>query len=343
MINKIFIHITYECNAKCVHCAVPKFKGALSLEDFKKIVDISKRSGVEYIILGGGEPLTHPDVIEMIHYVKDNDMKVKIETNGKLLNKILLDKLKDIIFQINISLDGLNPKTHNSIRLLDTFQNTIEAISYARKIGIDVAIWSVVMKDNITELNQMITLLENVDIKKISFLYATPVEACFRNKKDILADIDKYYSFIKEIDSKNKDVQIRIAPYLIPYGKIEEFEENYGSEIPNKRCMIYDKEIIHIAPSGNIFPCVLLLSDEKYCLGNINNSNDLENILQGNTVQWDKILTILNNYKQISQKNGYNDLGCIGLCNSFNTDTDPRATSGVLVCPCRTIRKEWNY
>lgn len=343
MIKKIFIHPIYRCNAKCIHCAVPKSKKILSFEDFKKIVEISKKNNVEYLIIGGGEPLLYPNIIDMVKYAHKNGIKVKIETNGKLLTKELLDEIKKYIFQFNISLDGLNPKTHNSIRNLDTFHSTVNSITYARKIGIDIAIWSVVMKRNISELKDIFKLLEKMKVNKISFMYATPVGECYKNKENILVDTKKYYLFMKNVKSKNRKIQIRIEPYLIPFDRLSEFKKYLGSELPKTDCMIYDKEVIHIDPEGNIFPCVLLLSDKKFCLGNVNNNDDLSDILDSKKNIWDGIMKILYEHKRYAEKNGYSGTGCIGICNSFKVNLDPRFKKGIPICPCRTISKEWNF
>lgn len=76
-------------------------------------------------------------------------------------------------------------------------------------------------------------------------------------KKKILVNSDEYYKFFKSVYTlKDNNLQIRIAPYCIPKEKFNEFTSINNFE---KRCLIYDKEIIHIDPRGNIYPCVLFL------------------------------------------------------------------------------------
>ena len=130
-VNKIFLHCTYDCNAKCIHCAVPQTKSYMPLERYKQLVDIAKKSEVEYLIIGGGEPLLHPNILEMVKYASDMGIKVKIETNARLLNKEKLDFFRDYLFQLNVSLDGVNLKTHNDIRGINVYKKAIESIKYA--------------------------------------------------------------------------------------------------------------------------------------------------------------------------------------------------------------------
>ena len=343
MVNKIFLHATYNCNANCVHCAVPKAKNVISKENFNRIVNMARKENTEYLVIGGGEPMMHPNILNMVEYAADNGLKVKIETNGMLLNKEKLERLSKSIFQINISMDGIDSKTHNKIRRVDAFNNAIEVIKYARQLGIDVAIWSVIMKENANEAVEIISLAKNLGVNKVSFLYATPVGAGYRNRDKILIDPSKYYEMFKAIKSTSSDMQIRIAPYTIPFDKIKEFEKEYMSEIGNANCMIYDKSIIHIDPNGNIFPCVLLLHRKEFSMGNVANNNELSRILRGEDNKWAMILQHLDNYKANANKEGYKEAGCIGLCLASNTKVDERLRQGLPICPSKTITKEWEF
>jgi len=206
--NKVFSHVTYECNAFCKHCAVPRNKDEMNFDLFKTVID---KIDMEFLVIGGGEPLKHSRLKDMIDYASKKT-KVKIETNSQLLTKDFLYENKNKLFQINTSIDGLE-KTHNSIRGIDTFKHSTEMIKYARSLDIDVAIWSVVMKDNISEFEDIIALTKELNVNKISFLYATPVGKC---KPEILVPYEKYNSLVKKIDLLiDQNFQIRIAPYLI--------------------------------------------------------------------------------------------------------------------------------
>lgn len=332
-VKKIFLHITHNCNAKCIHCAIPKFEGMISFDDYKNIVNMAKKSCVEYIIIGGGEPLLHPNILEMVKYASKIGLKIKIETNAKLLTRDILNYLKPHIFQLNISLDSFKSKTHNTIRGINIFKKTINMIKYARKIGIDVVIWTVVMKENLNEIKKLISFIRSLNINKISFLYATPVEKCFKNKKRILVNFSDYYNLIKNICYIDNDLKIRIAPYLIPFNKINEFSKEINSKIIKTDCLIYNKEIIHINSKGDIYPCVLLLSRKEFSLGNINNISLFKDVLAGNNHVWNKIISILIKQKKLVNK--FNKTGCLGLCIYFKTNLDPRFNEGLPICPCK--------
>jgi len=297
--NKVFSHVTYECNAFCKHCAVPRNKDEMNFDLFKTVID---KIDMEFLVIGGGEPLKHSRLKDMIDYASKKT-KVKIETNSQLLTKDFLYENKNKLFQINTSIDGLE-KTHNSIRGIDTFKHSTEMIKYARSLDIDVAIWSVVMKDNISEFEDIIALTKELNVNKISFLYATPVGKC---KPEILVPYEKYNSLVKKIDLLiDQNFQIRIAPYLITENNLENI---------NVDCLINEGEILHIDPKGDIYPCVLLLNNLKYRMGSVQNG-----------------------YEKYFVKN---PSICEGLVESLGKDD--RKDYGIPVCPCRTISKEWTF
>ena len=340
--NKIFLHSTYLCNANCIHCAVPKNKNSILFEDYKNLVNTASEEGLEFMIIGGGEPLIHKNLEDMIIYGSEKKLKMKIETNGNLLTRRFLNSMKPYLFQINVSLDGVNDKTHDSIRNIQTFNHTTEMISYAREIGIDVAIWSVIMNNNITESNRLIDLAEKLGVNKVSFLYSTPVGSCFNNREELLVNINEYYPVMKKLYNKS-NVQVRIAPYVVPFDKRDDFSTEVDREILKTDCMIYDKTSIQIDPLGNIYPCVLLLSREDYKLGNIKDEQTFRNILRGTGFSWNTLLKKLKTQMNESKKEGYTKTGCMGLTAQFKTKIDPRLNEGYILCPCRTINREWSF
>jgi len=63
----------------------------MSLEDFKWLIDFSKRSGVYEVRLIGGEPTLHPQFLEIIQELLFDDeiTHIHIFSNGTFNERIL--------------------------------------------------------------------------------------------------------------------------------------------------------------------------------------------------------------------------------------------------------------
>jgi MoaA/NifB/PqqE/SkfB family radical SAM enzyme len=92
----VFAEITNICNLKCIHCPYSyifkqKFYKPRHMEFniYKKIVnEVSKYKDIILRLVCDGEPLMHPNFLEMIKYAKQNGIKtVSFNTNGTLLNE----------------------------------------------------------------------------------------------------------------------------------------------------------------------------------------------------------------------------------------------------------------
>lgn len=85
--------ITTFCNLKCKFCSnlIPYYKDSEVTEKetiFRWIDNLSKRAAIVFRLkIHGGEPLTHPDIAEIIDYAcsKDNILDVRISTNGTII------------------------------------------------------------------------------------------------------------------------------------------------------------------------------------------------------------------------------------------------------------------
>lgn len=82
---------TNDCNLKCSFCSCKDSdrKKFLTLEQMTSIIDEASKRGTKAItITGGGEPLMHQQINEMIRYSNKKGIQVGLTTNGVLLNKL---------------------------------------------------------------------------------------------------------------------------------------------------------------------------------------------------------------------------------------------------------------
>lgn len=111
---------TNKCNLQCGHCyadANASLHGELSTKERLLVIDHLVDSGVVALNFSGGEPLIRKDLFTVAEYARDNNLKISLSTNGTFLTKECVQNLYKIgVTSIDISLDGINPVTHDSIR-----------------------------------------------------------------------------------------------------------------------------------------------------------------------------------------------------------------------------------
>ncbi|MEB2308860.1 MAG: radical SAM protein [Candidatus Brocadiaceae bacterium] len=106
--ERIQIEITNRCNYVCHMCPRESFNLAekdIPPDLFKKIIDRIETAH-NIILTGWGEPLLHPELMNMILYAKSKGHHVGVTTNGLLLAPFI-EKLVDTVDKLTVSLDSI--------------------------------------------------------------------------------------------------------------------------------------------------------------------------------------------------------------------------------------------
>ena len=166
--RKISVEITNICNMNCSFCPETKrAKAFMSVEQFEHIAKQIK-SYTDYVYLHvKGEPLLHPNLMEILNVCKKYNLKVNISTNGTLLGE-KWELLKDIR-QINISLHSFEKA--NEQKLEEYLTNVIEAATALNKQGVIVRykLWNDNTVNNNVKTIQQLEKKYNVHIQCASY------------------------------------------------------------------------------------------------------------------------------------------------------------------------------
>ena len=138
-LNQIYFYLTEGCNLRCLHCWIaPKFQDegspypVLSLDLFKSIVEQAKPLGLSGLKLTGGEPLMHPEIGEILEYIRGEDLNLTMETNGVLCSPEIARQIRACKNPfVSVSLDGADAKTHEWVRgVRGCFESALEGIKH---------------------------------------------------------------------------------------------------------------------------------------------------------------------------------------------------------------------
>jgi MoaA/NifB/PqqE/SkfB family radical SAM enzyme len=210
---------TSKCNLYCEGCYRKNEKdGHKSLNEIKKDLDVftslRKSDGIS---IAGGDPLTHPEILDIVAEIKKRGLKPIINTNGLALTKDLLKKLKKAgVFGFTFHIDSKQNrpgwKGKNEIELNELRYNYAKML--AEEGNISCAFNSTVYDDTKHFIPEMLKWANrNIDIVQVMvFILYRAV-----NNKDF-----DYYVGPKKIDMNqlvyNEDLESRAdlkAPEIV--------------------------------------------------------------------------------------------------------------------------------
>jgi len=156
--------ITRSCNLFCAHCrasaAYDRYEDELSTEECFRLIDEILEVSKPIIILSGGEPLIHPDVLEIAKYAVTRGLRVVMGSNGTLITEETAVKLKDVpISRLGISLDFPVAKLQDDFRgKTGAFEAAMAGMANAHQAGIEVQVNSTITKLNVSYLDELLSL-----------------------------------------------------------------------------------------------------------------------------------------------------------------------------------------
>jgi len=128
-------------------------------------------------VLTGGDPLKRPDVFELVRYATDCNVRISLTPSATpLLTRESIVRLKECgLACLAVSLDGPTAAIHDAFRRVpSSYQWTIDAVRWARVIGLPVQINTTITRHNLAMIDEIIALLETLEITLWSVFFLVP-------------------------------------------------------------------------------------------------------------------------------------------------------------------------
>jgi len=152
----------------------------LSLKEWERIVEEAIDLGANNFFLSGGEPLSCSYFKEICQYIKNRGVSLSIYSSGNVsegneLQPLKTEDLKPLSdlssIKLVFSLEGARSETHDKMTCgAGSFENTIISIKKAIDLGLNVEVHFVPTKLNYKELPYIISLSNNLGVRKVSVL-----------------------------------------------------------------------------------------------------------------------------------------------------------------------------
>ena len=143
------LYVTDRCNLDCSYCTeYDNSQPHPSISDLKKWAHKIRELGTMRIALVGGEPLTHPNIVELVRYCRELGFATSLTTNGFLLTRKKLQELEAAGLQVmQISVDRMTPSPITK----KTFKTILPKLDYFKDSKVSLHITGVLCQDTLPE------------------------------------------------------------------------------------------------------------------------------------------------------------------------------------------------
>ena len=277
-LSKIYIEPTNICNLLCRTCmrnVWDEAPGRMDAATFEAIHSgIAALPEKPMVFFGGlGEPLSHPDIVQMVAKLKALGARVELITNGTLLtarrSKQLIDAGLDTLW---VSLDGARQESYSDVRLgarlpkvlenLDRFRRTRRP---AHRAVPEIGIAFVAMQRNIQDLPAVIKLGQKLGAVKFSVSNVLPYteelnhEILYQHTLRNITYLDS--PWLPQISLPKMDLDERtreaFTKALVSGCNVNLAGNNLGGA--NDVCVFIEAGSMSIGWDGSISPCLPLL------------------------------------------------------------------------------------
>jgi len=244
--------ITKRCNLSCIHCiSSTGERRELKTKEALEVVDILKDFGCEELYLTGGEPFVRGDIFKILERAKRKKIKIGVITNGILINRENIKKIKLYVDEVGVSLDGASSEINDKIRGIGTFKKILEAIKIIKTHRINLSLYFTLNKINLRDIENFLKLATFLKVERVRI-----TEISLRGRAI-------QYSNFLEIPSR---VERNLEEQLIRILK-KHFSDL--SDCWERSCGI-EETTIFLSPLGYIYPCVEIFQRNPDChFGNI--------------------------------------------------------------------------
>ena len=213
---------THKCNLSCKHCYSDSGTSSEKELDTKEAIDIVDQladHGVTALAFSGGEPLMRQDFFEVAHYAADRGLYVSIATNGTMLTRENVRKLKRArVNYVEISIDGATAKTHDTFRgTPGAFEKAIVGLRTCVEEGLCACIATTATKNNIKEIPQILDLAETIGAERFTYFNFIPTGRGKEHCEQDLTPEEREKLMFLLLDRMSKDFKVTIlttAPQL---------------------------------------------------------------------------------------------------------------------------------
>lgn len=202
------IELTRRCNQACIHCMANTgtfrdFATEMPLQQIVAILERLASEGIMVVQFTGGEPLLRPDFGDILCAAGDLGYFILLSTNGILLGEKVAELIAKYRVRVELSLDGACADMHDSIRgRVGSFDGVLKCAEYLNRLGCDFGFSTVLLKTNIEQVAQIVSLSRTLGAKRLFLKLPRLVGRMYPLRDDLCASFDDLVTTISQVKEK---------------------------------------------------------------------------------------------------------------------------------------------
>ena len=188
---------TNNCNLKCEHCyrdAGNESRGELTTEEGFRLLDEIAKAGFKLMVFSGGEPFMRDDLPVLLEGIVRGRMRYSILSNGGFINHEMAAFMAETgrCDQVQISVDGSRPETHDAGRGAGSFEGALRGIRILQAHAVPIGVRVTLHRHNITDIEAITRLLlDDLGLKSFSTNTAGYLGSCRKNAGEVLLSVQQ--------------------------------------------------------------------------------------------------------------------------------------------------------
>jgi len=248
----LIAELTHRCPLHCVYCSNPleltQRSTELSTEDWSRVFREAAELGVLQADFTGGEPLTRPDILDLVRAARATGLYVNLITSGLPLDESRLEALVAAgLDHFQLSFQGAHEEIAQEISGTKAHAQKLRVLEWLKRHRVAVTLNFVIHRRNIDQLSEMLALAETSSASRVEFANVQYYGWAFANRDSLLPTREQLSQSIDFL----KKAQERLAGKI----KVEYVVPDYYAKYP-KPCMGgWGRKLMLITPSGDALPC----------------------------------------------------------------------------------------
>ena len=248
----LLAELTYSCPLQCPYCSNPmdfaSVKNELSTEEWIDVFKQARAMGATQLGLSGGEPLTRPDLVELIKAALDLGFYTNLITSGVGMDADKVAEFKAAgLDHIQVSFQASSEDLNNLIAGTDAFKHKIEMAKAVKANDYPMVLCFVTHRQNIDQVDEILDLCIELEADYVELATTQYYGWAMHNRDQLMPMKDQLvraeataHRYQEEQKGKMK------IYYVVP---------DYYEERP-KACMNgWGNIFLTVTPDGTALPC----------------------------------------------------------------------------------------